>query len=627
MRQIFNEKKIDASLFLRMENLMYALLKEKNAYLEYGFQAYYDELDNKVVVSHFWDDRSAEDKAIGLKSEVYLKALGYKHYSNMKIVRKYGNELQDSPLRSFLTQLFVLLEDLRVEEKIKAARPGTKAIFARRKDVYRSYFESQYEINRIRNYQADMLFCLCYLTLTNDKYESFNNEHLEHIDLILYEAFHSRNTEDTMYTVEKIRYRLEELLSGDMINNYFGLAPLNSSAAEIEKEDRAKKLANCDMQELEDDEKKNKMEESFSTWHRENKNNETENFLRFELESGTKTNLMGNAARESEDQDQALGSVQGNSKQSTKTNFQQADAKDARASQASAGGEGQYGKFNIGAAHTFQKARKPRTDEKAAYQVIKSLVNKDVKELKKTIEKTIENKTNAHTEKFYGRLGKKFLRIYTEKQPRMFYKKGQESKELDVAFHLLIDCSGSMYNKMEETKKSVVLFHEALKSLKIPHAISGFWEDASNAKKEYKPNVIHEVITYQNSGIPSIGPEIMQLREEEDNRDGYIIRIVSEALAKRWEKHKFLLIFTDGEPSALDYNQDGILDTHEAVKLARKSGLDVIGIFIEEGEVKEETYQLMKNIYNHHFLVANHAEDLRLKIKPLLKKLLLKTIQ
>ncbi len=38
-------------------------------------------------------------------------------------------------------------------------------------------------------------------------------------------------------------------------------------------------------------------------------------------------------------------------------------------------------------------------------------------------------------------------------KPRMFYKKGQESQELDVAFQLLVDCSGSMYNKMEETKK------------------------------------------------------------------------------------------------------------------------------------------------------------------------------
>ena len=72
---------------------------------------------------------------------------------------------------------------------------------------------------------------------------------------------------------------------------------------------------------------------------------------------------------------------------------------------------------------------------------------------------------------------------------------------------------------------------------------------------------------------------------------------------QKTRKHKFLLVFTDGEPSALDYQQDGILDTHEAVKLARKSGMEVIGIFIEEGEAKEATYQLMKNIYNHHFLL------------------------
>lgn len=47
MRQIFSDKKIDASLFLQMENLMYALLKEEDAYLEYGYKAYYDEIEKK----------------------------------------------------------------------------------------------------------------------------------------------------------------------------------------------------------------------------------------------------------------------------------------------------------------------------------------------------------------------------------------------------------------------------------------------------------------------------------------------------------------------------------------------------------------------------------------------------
>lgn len=46
----------------------------------------------------------------------------------MKLIRSYAIELQESPLKKFLTQLFVLLEDLRVEEIVKGLRPGTKYV-------------------------------------------------------------------------------------------------------------------------------------------------------------------------------------------------------------------------------------------------------------------------------------------------------------------------------------------------------------------------------------------------------------------------------------------------------------------------------------------------------------------
>lgn len=144
--------------------------------------------------------------------------------------------------------------------------------------MYRNYFSSQNEINRVRNYHGDRLFCLCYLSLTSDKYEMFNNEYFEQIEAILHETFQARNTEDIMYIVEKIRYRLEELLESDMLNNYFGHAPLYLSVLADEKNCRVEDLANDDTQLIDDDENKNKMDESFSTWHRENKNNENENF-------------------------------------------------------------------------------------------------------------------------------------------------------------------------------------------------------------------------------------------------------------------------------------------------------------------------------------------------------------
>ena len=92
--------KIDASLFLQMENLMYALLKEDDAYLEYGYKAYYDEIEKRLsLVTFGMIERRGYSNRI--KSEVFLKALGNKHYSDMTLIRSYAIELQESPLKSF----------------------------------------------------------------------------------------------------------------------------------------------------------------------------------------------------------------------------------------------------------------------------------------------------------------------------------------------------------------------------------------------------------------------------------------------------------------------------------------------------------------------------------------------
>src|SRR5699024_2279287 len=127
------------------------------------------------------------------------------------------------------------------------------------------------------------------------------------------------------------------------------------------------------------------------------------------------------------------------------------------------------------------------------------------------------------------------------------------------------DCSASMHNKMEETKRGIVLFHEVLKQLKIPHSIVGFWEDANEVKKNYQPNYFHLIHTHADFPSQTSGAKIMQLEPEEDNRDGFSIRIMTEDLAKRREKHKFLLVFSDGEPAAANYDQNGIVDTNIAV--------------------------------------------------------------
>jgi len=248
--------------------------------------------------------------------------------------------------------------------------------------------------------------------------------------------------------------------------------------------------------------------------------------------------------------------------------------------------------------------------------------------LEKTIEKTIEHKKNeARSNLSFGRLSRKLLPIVMEDNPKVFYKKDHESKEFDAVFTLLVDCSASMHGgKMNETKKGIILFHEVLKSLKIPHSIIGFWEDAMEVKENYQPNYFHIIHNYHDSFYENNGAKIMELEPEEDNRDGFSIRVVSKELEARREKNKFLLVFSDGEPAAAGYNQNGIVDTNKAVTEARKKGIEVIGNFIADGEISEQQDAMMQNIYGRERVMIPDVSELPGHFAPLLKRLLLKVV-
>ncbi len=69
-----------------------------------------------------------------------------------------------------------------------------------------------------------------------------------------------------------------------------------------------------------------------------------------------------------------------------------------------------------------------------------------------------QKKIQPRSDLLIGRLNKKLLRYYTDEHPRLFYKKQNPSTEIDAAFSLLVDCSASMFDKMDETKRGIALF-------------------------------------------------------------------------------------------------------------------------------------------------------------------------
>ena len=633
----FNDSKVDTSLFLQLQDLSTVLSGIPDLEFEYNYGTFIDVLDKKVTASHFWENGDQEVKVSGLKTDVLLRTIGTLHYSNIQDMKAYWDSIHESLLPKFAIQLFTILEDIRIEEKVRKERPGTKKLFDIRRKYLKQYFESQFAANVTRSFALDELFCMIYLVVQSDvpdphfpRANKSQTDVLEGMKFLLYSVFEAKNTSDITKICEQIVFRLNGQYQ-DAMNEYF-IFPVahiegytrNTLFDELTRNDE---LANDDREEVSEDNSEY-IDEKFSTWHRENKNSEgNQTFLQFELDQGTKTSLMGGGAREAEDADQAMASVQGASGESKQKDYSQLESLDKKESNSGHQGESAYGEENRDAVKLVKEAEAPSIQDVKLYQEFFGEIEPLKRKLANTIEKTLEHRKNApRKDLVFGRLSKRLLPIVMDNHPRVFYKKDHESKEIDAVFTLLVDCSASMYNKMDETKRGIILFHEVLNQLRIPHSIIGFWEDANEVTEGYQPNYFHVVHSFSDSFYQKNGAKIMQLEPQEDNRDGFSIRVITEELEKRREKHKFLLVFSDGEPAAAHYDQNGIVDTHIAVSEARKKGIEVIGMFLSDGLIEESEELTMKNIYGKERLMIPSVSELTEQFTPLLKKLLLKAI-
>ncbi|MFC3041273.1 vWA domain-containing protein [Virgibacillus xinjiangensis] len=634
----FRETNVDTHLFLQLQDLSSVLSGISGLKFDYAYGSAIDINEYKVTASSNWGIGNARAKEAGLKTDILLRTIGTLHHSNIPVMKEYLEIVSESTLPKFAVQLFTLFEDIRLEEKVKKERPGTVTQFTIRRDYLKQYFTQQLRANVTRSFALDELYCLIYLLIQSDSpdpsFPQANGKQIDRLDElkpILFQLFEADSTREIARAAEQVVFRLDRDYQ-DTINEYFifPIADLSSytESNAFDELTRTDPLANDD-EEVVKEEDNEVFQEKFSTWHGQNENEDRkQNFLEFELEQGTKTSLMGDGARETEEGDQAMASIQGASGESDQNDYSSMEAmqkKEAGQGEESSGRA--YGEENKFAVKVVKHAERPTIEEEELYRQYAAEIAPFERKLSKTIEKMLEHKQNApRRDLIAGRLSKKLLNVVTEEYPRLFYKKNQESRDMDAAFTLLVDCSASMLNKMEETKKGIILFHEVLKYLNIPHSIIGFWEEATEVKAEYQPNYFHVIHSFHDSLYQDNGAKIMQLEAQEDNRDGFSIRVAAEELEARKDKNRFLLVFSDGEPAASDYNENGIIDTNLAVSEARKKGIDVVGMFLAEGEVGEQEDNLMRNIYGKERIMVPTVAELPEHFSPLLKKLLLKAI-
>ncbi|WNB92407.1 cobaltochelatase CobT-related protein [Bacillus sp. NEB1478] len=637
---VFADTKIDSFVHMQLIDLSRSLSKVEKMDVSFSYHSNLERDKDIVHVSQFWNPYPREIQLEGWKSDVYLRSFGTQFHTDDDCVWDTLDQLKNHPHGEFYKQVFLFSEDFRLEEICTVKRPGMARAFKLRRETFQIHYNREYRKHIQNKRELDALFCHIIL-LANKRFVAVPPQtqqlyqQLRPILTKLTSAHSTKDIAEIILQMAEITKEHSELPDMKTAYRSFSDKP-QPSDAENNNQDFDDLTRNNETKTkksiTKEDDKENKDEqekEEHSSWHDETSDPQ-DSFLQMDLDQGTNTDLLGEGAREADSGDAVFGSVQTSAQSTENNDFNTQNEHDAESDSDQSGSDSKanypYGEVNKNVTEHFVPAKTASLEELAQYEAFQLEIAPFVTQLKQNFLKTMEHKrTSPREDLHFGRLGKKLTRLATDKNPRLFRKKTESQHELDTTFTLLVDCSASMFNKMEETQKGIVLFHETLKALRIPHSVVGFWEDAADATSADQPNYFHEVISYRSS-LHQTGASIIQLEPQEDNRDGYSIRRMGEELLKRPEQQKILLVFSDGEPAAFDYETHGVLDTREAVTKTRKLGIETIGMFIANGEVSEEEEKLMQNIYGPQNVVVPSAKELVDYLMPVLRKLLFKAI-
>lgn len=620
----FNDEQLDAKQVMMLQDLARLLLKSEQTQVKIQKFPYYDPQNDTLITSSFWSHRPKQIETTGLKTDVILAAYGYK-LMDIDVVNDVIRDTNFTHTK-FYQQLFKLLEDKRVISEIVKQRPTTEKALSLRNEIRTNYIKSQINVYKTKTTYTDLLFLnLTYSILTENFYDVPQiHPSIDDILLNMYQylpnVFNCESSEDNQFLAQRIMFQIDDILKEDMLNEYYHLPKQVYAAMETMTFDELKRTDASKV-----DGNNNESDEEPESEEIETKAADSQSsggaYLEMELHEGENSDTASDNDTDRE-----------------------GDASDDMTDMQSKKGKGSNNTIDnsegsaLGAKSPFALTginenveidwRVPdiRPEYVKTYHDVEQSVGIETKDLIQIIKKAIDREyTDERNNLTKGRLQKNLLNWFVDDQYKLFYKKQDLSQTFDATFTLLVDASASMQDKMEETKKGVVLFHETLKALNVKHEILAFNEDAFEADDRNQPNIIDEIIHYDKSTYVNDGPRIMALESQDDNRDGVAIRIGSERLLQRSHKQKFLIIFSDGEPSAYNYSQDGILDTYEAVETARKMGIEVFNVFLSQDPITEDIEQTIHNIYGQYSIFVEGVEHLPSHLSPLLKKLLLKS--
>jgi nitric oxide reductase activation protein len=617
----FNDETVDAKTLLLYERLARALADAP--FLELTERKLFEFSPKKGIVSMsvFWRHRSEEVMHAGRLSDIYLLTAGFWNKFSVSSWMRYSSKYELHPLRKFASELLLLLEEFRMMDAIVKERPGTSTAFEIRKQAYLAFHRNGMSSNMQKGFLADAMLNQLFILLHEGMYSTSTIDwgpiNFDLLKSILQNAYDAKSTQENTYIADRITGIIEESFENDLIHQFY-------SAGDAVTEENTVFHYHTGMSDAEKGEEgqKETIEEVFRSWHRENER-ESGVHLQFELEhgrsgkSGADDTAPGNENAEIEE----IGSGQSEGDDSEKWTDEESDKEIKRDNKMKAGK--MFGKEHVNV--VYEEKRVEVVNEQENRQKLLLLREKQMPYVRSFVEemkKRIHLKQETKRERLMkGRLSSKLTTMVLDERPKPFYRKNAPSVNLDAVFGLLVDGSASMIDKLDETKSAVLLFHDVLRQLGVRHEISSYFEDAYNASAEIQPNVFGRMHTFTDRDKDN-GLSILSFDANEDNRDGFAIRWMADQLAVKQEKHKFLLVFSDGEPSAFGYDRNGILDTAEAVLETEKKGISVIHLFLSSDEPTEEQKAIFAMMFGNKTASSNSVESFTDQTLRILRKLL-----
>ena len=616
----FNNETINAKQMIQFEQLARALSRSPYLTLTIRKLMEFRPKEGAISMSHFWNHRDPDIEEKGQLSDLYLLTSGFWRHFDLTAWNHYKKAVSLHPLKEFALQLVISAEEFRLSNFIRQERPGTDSAFVVREEVYTTFHEQQLMVNFNKGFMSDSLFSFLYVALRKgspiaslEDYPSYFNRTLAKWQFI----FDSKSTAESCRICLDILYSLEEEITKDLTHIFISL---HENLEEVPSyEEKAKRQ--IDQQDSEDLPPSESIEEMFRTWHRESEKQQGPH-LEFELTKGNKGKTNNGRVEEGDESNEIDSEGSGTSTANKKSNQTANMDGTTEKNQTKQSGE-RFGDEHVNVSFEEKKIdRKSNASLKDIISIIRAEQKPYVKAFTKEIRKRINQKQESkRTQLTKGRLTPNLTSLLTDQRPKPFYKKNNPSLPMDAVFGLLIDSSASMIDKMEETKKAVLLFHDVLRDLGIRHDIVSYYENAYEATEQEQPNSFlfcHQV----EDGLKDHSESIFSLEAHDDNRDGLAIRWMAERLLKRSEKHKFILLFSDGEPSAYGYAANGIIDTAEAVIEVERKGIHLLHLFLSAEQPVEEQLQLFRMMFGAKTATAKNVDEFTTQTLRLLRRML-----